>query len=341
MNVNRLTELISDNRPYIETILDALGYTDYKYKASTNYYQFSRIGGDNPTAMCLYCNTLKYVCFTRNDKGNIFSLVMKTKKKDFVDSMRWICKVLGLKNDDIDTNIRLPFGGYYKKIIRELEEPELNLTVYDDTILNEWNGACNQMFFEDGISYESQEKFQVGYDLFTQRITVPQFDVNGRLVGVMGRLNDKNCDHNERWFPIIPCRRAMTLYGYHQNYRMIQNAGMCLLVESEKSVMQLDTMKYNWGLATCGCNISDVQARYIKGLMNETVIVGFDEGLEEEIVRHEASKLVVANKLLKNRVGYIYDADGDILPKGSKSSPTDLGKGALKELIQKKVVWLT
>ena len=74
--------------------------------------------------------------------------------------------------------------------------------------------------------------------------------------------------------------------------------------------------------------------------MTDKVIVAFDEGLDEEFVRDEASKLVCDNSILKKKVGYIWDDDNEILEKDKKQSITDLGKEKFAYAINKKVKWL-
>ena len=85
---------------------------------------------------------------------------------------------------------------------------------------------------------------------------------------------------------------------------------------------------------------SDVQAKHIKSLMTNKIILAYDEGLDEDQIRLQAEKLILNNAVFKNKVGYVFDKDNEILPKGSKASPSDLGKGAFTELIKNYVVWL-
>jgi DNA primase len=132
----------------------------------------------------------------------------------------------------------------------------------------------------------------------------------------------------------------LTLYGYHNNYDSIQQKNIVVIGESEKFVQQLYSMGSKVGLATCGCDVSDVQAKHLKSLMTSKIILAYDEGLEEEQVRQQAQKLVLDNAVFRNKVGYIYDKDNTILQKGSKASPSDLGKDAFLRLMKDHVVWL-
>ena len=70
------------------------------------------------------------------------------------------------------------------------------------------------------------------------------------------------------------------------------------------------------------------------------IILAYDEGLEEEAIRTQAKKLKLNNVLYKNHVGYVFDEKNELLPKGSKASPTDYGKDRFLELLKKHTKWL-
>ena len=317
-----------------------MDYTNITYRSKKNELRFSREYGHNPTSMRLKLDTLKFDGFSINVHGNIYTLVMKTKNLSFPNALKYITSVLGLEKNQFNKKIHYPFGGFYKGIMKEIKEPEFSMTTYDESILIEYSGKYNMMFFNDGIYFQTQECFHIGFDLESLRITVPEYTLDGKLCGIMGRLNDSKCLKEERWLPIIPCSRSLTLYGYHHNYETIQQKNIVVIGESEKFVQQLHSMGCYVGLATCGCDVSDVQARHLKALMTSKIILAYDEGLEEDNIRMQAEKLVLNNSMFKNKVGYIYDKDNSILPKGSKASPSDLGKGAFLELMKNHVIWI-
>lgn len=340
MNALKLTEHLSNNRDCILTVLESLNYQEISFNASHNEYRFAREYGRNPSSVRLSIDTLRYICFSTNEKGNLYSLVMIKKDLNFPEALEYIADLLGLRKSEFNKATRVPFGGFYKKLICEIQEPELSMNIYDECILDEYTGKFNTMFFDDGISYQTQEKFNVGYDIWTNRITVPEYTFDGKLCGVMGRSIDKKCSKDERWLPIIPCSRSLTLYGYHFNYHYIQNKNLCVIGESEKFPQQLDSFGCHIGLASCGCHMSDTQVKYTKGLLVSKTILAYDEGLEEEYIREESKKLKINNAVFNNEVGYIWDAEHVIIPQGSKGSPSDYGKEAFSYLIKNCTKWI-
>lgn len=326
-------------------VLEILESLEFEHISKSNSrhgptLRFCRPGGDNPSAMEFFLDTLKFRCYTTGERGDIYSLVMKQRECDFPDALRYVAKKAGVNVAAVGKPTKTPFGGFYKKIAREEKEPEYTMKTYSDSILAPYLGKHNLMFFKDGIDFQTQEFFRVGYDLESLRITVPNWTLDGKVCGIMGRCNDPECSHDERWLPVIPCSRTYTLYGFHQNYDFIQSKGTVVIGESEKFVQQMHSMGSRVGLATCGSDVSGVQARHIKSLLVPKVILAYDEGLEEDKVRGEAEKLIVDNQVFKNRVGYVWDPEHDVLPLGSKASPTDLGIDKFVYLISKKVKWL-
>lgn len=331
---------MSGNIDAIVLLLESLNLTEITYNKARHEIRCARDIGRNPSSVKIDTNTLYYNCFSTGRRGSIYTLIMERLHKSFPQALYWAAEILDIDKESLNTEIVLPFKGYYKNIIKERDEPELSIPTYDEAELNNFVNKGSVMFAKDGIGFPSQHRFRIGYDMESMRITIPQWNINGELIGVMGRMNNHECPTEQRWHPIISCPRSLTLYGYHINYDAIQQRRLCVLLESEKSVMQLDTMGLNIGVATCTNNISNTQAKYAKALMVENLVVAFDEGVEEEVLVESARKLKIHNPLLKNRVGYIYDGDNEILPKGSKASPTDLGIKVFTELLRQKIKWV-
>jgi hypothetical protein len=270
---------------------------------------------------------------------------MKKKNISFRQALDWTTSVLGLSKKQFDFQIELPFGGFYRKYTKQKENPETEIETYSDSVLEPFANKFNIMFFADGIDFETQEFYNIGLDIESGRIAIPIFTFDNKLAGIMGRKNDPNCPKEERYLPIIPCAKSLTLFGWNQNYEYIQSKDILYVFESEKSVMQLNSIinvnrkstniKGCNGLAVGGCCISNVQAKYIKSLIMD-VVVGFDEDREENQIVAEAQKL----KILNNRVGYIWDGNNEVLRKGSKMSPTDGGKDMFQELTKNYIKWI-
>ena len=306
MDVNALQSKLENQPDKIIQILEALGFENIRFNPQKNNLRFAREEQRNPTSCLVDCATLRFFVFSTNQKGNIFSLIMDVKRCSFPDALKFAAIKAGLSLEEL-----------------EILEPYAN--------------KFSIQFVKDGISLRTQEKFGIGYDVDSNRITIPERAIDGSLVGIMGRANYE-CDHDKRWFPLISCPRSKTLFGYDKNYRRIQETQNLVLFESEKAVQQCDSFGSNIALATCGCHVSETQAKYIKRLLPKKILLAYDEGLEEEHLVNECKKLIVNNPILKTKVGYIWP-DG-LIPEGSKKNVADLGREAYQEGLTKYVKWV-
>ena len=344
-SIYKVNEHLKNHPDDIVKLLEELGLENISFNERRHNIRCSREPGRNPSSVSIDTDTLFYKCFSTGNKGSIVSLVMDQRSVDFRSALDWIGLKLGLPGSENleDLSIKLPFGGFYKSILKDHNQIESHLKTLPEDILSSYSDIkTNMLFYKDGIDFTSQVSFGLGYDIESGRITIPQRDIYGNLIGIMGRMNSSVCDYSERWLPIIPCPRSLTLFGYSNNIRSIEQGGGCVLVESEKSVMQMDTMGFKFGLATCTNAISDAQAKIIKGhnASINNVVIAFDEGLEESLLQEAANKLRIKNKIYDYKVGYIYDKEHELMPKGSKCSPTDLGKEIFTKLLKEKVVWI-
>ena len=211
MNVAKLNERISGDKDAIETLLACSDCTNISYNANHDNFRFSLYEGGNPTASVLDAKSLKFICFSSGDRGSIFNVIMLKKKKTFPEAVKWAARALKMDENELNRPTKLPFDGFYKDLRRGQNDLEWNMKTYPVEILREFGHVNTLAFLKDGINLKIQERFELGYDIQTDRITIPQWNINGELVGVMGRSNDPNIPHNQRWLPIIPCSRSHTL----------------------------------------------------------------------------------------------------------------------------------
>lgn len=321
----------------ITKVVESLGHQNINDKGK--YISFSNIDGDNKTACSILKSNLSWQNYSRNKSGNIFTMVMDELNIKFPEALEWVANTCNIKAKHISKNIHYPFGGFYKEITKSEKNPELNMKVYGKSDINKYLNKYNKRFLDDGVDLKTQEFFGLGYSHEDNAILIPIYSYDGQLVGCKCR-NNEDCELSNRWWAMLPYSKTLVLYGFYQNYQSIIQKKICIIVEAEKSVMQAYSFGCYVVLAIGGHNISETQARYIKMLMCEKVIVAFDEGINEEEIQYEAKKLIVDNKINSNQVGYIYDDNNKYLPKGGKDSPTDYGKEIFNKLIKEKTKWI-
>ncbi|HEY8445122.1 MAG TPA: hypothetical protein VIK94_03215 [Bacilli bacterium] len=340
IDVHALKNYIINNPEYIELILEKSGFHHIKNYSWRNEIRCARDEGKNPTAVRIKKDTLAAVCFSTNLKGDLITLVQYKLHLSFSETIKTIAKWINFTKKDKQEEYQLPFGGFYKKIAKLRNNEPIDLEIYPEETLDRFELLPSLLFYEDGILPSVQREFKIGYDVVTNRITVPWRSFSGQLIGVMGRLNKKKVeDHEIKWFPIIPFPKSQTLFAFSENYHNIREKEIVLLGESEKFPLQLRSKNLNVGLGLGGNSISDYQINNIKSLFPKIIIVCLDEGLDEEYSREIAKKLK-SNRYYKNKTGYIFDRHNYYLPKGSKLSPSDLDKNSLKKLIENCTIWI-
>lgn len=338
MNVGRLNDYLIGNEDDVVRLLESIGFEDIKVRS--HELRFARLPGHNPSACWMNLDTLNYKCFSTNEKTNLYGLIMARNKMTFPEALNYVADTLDLDKSKFNKPTHQTFGGFYKKYIHHDNDLVDSVEPIDESLMSPYTGKYNLNFLHDGIGFQTQQKFGIGYDMNENRIAIPEYNESGELCGIMGRSNDLSCPKNERWLPIISCRRSLLLYGYHINYATIQSKSLCIIGESEKFPQQLDSFDCHVGLATCGCNISAEQVQKIKGLFVGRIIVAYDEGLSEDQIRAEAEKLKMSNAIIQNNVGYVFDRGHQILKEGSKDAPSDVGKEGFEWLMKNAVVWL-
>lgn len=328
MDVVELQEKIIARPEYIRDLFEVMGFEHIKDKGE--YYSFQNIGGDNPSAIAIYKDNLHYENFSHGSKGNLFTLVMETKHCSFTDSIRYVAKVLNIQVSQV--KVVWPFGGFYRELIKDSPNAMSDMSHYHEQDLPPAN-SLSYKFFRDGVSYQIQNRMGVRYSHEDDAVLIPIYDINHTLVGCKGRNNDPNADDSHRWFMYIPYKKSNVVYGLDVNYTNIIKHNRAFIFEAEKSVMQGMSFDMNCGVAIGGHNLSVTQLKYIR-MLNVEITVAFDQDLIEEEVAYEAKKLLIKDQRYQNKIFYIYDRTGEYLPKGSKMSPTDLGKECFLNLVK-------
>ena len=323
MDIPMMKEYILENG-YVETILENLGCHHIKNKG--DYITCGNAdGGDNPCAVTVYLNTnLTVVNYTRllNNKKchDIFDLAEYYLNINFFEAVKQLCDWCDLdyyKDWDED----LPEAIKLTKLLLELDsgvnsdEDNAPLKPIPEVILSYYYPYANIMFAKDNISFEVQRLFEIGYDDFTNRITIPIRDELNNLVGVKGRLFTEELKEDDlKYLYIEPCNRSKILYGLNITLTYIQQQQCVYVTEAEKGVMQLFTYGYRNAVATCGKKVSQYQIDMLTRLCVPIVFV-FDKDVTQEELQE------LADRFIEGTIIYAIIDKDNILD--DKESPSD------------------
>lgn len=346
MDVSEIKNYIIENDKY-EQILQELGCYNITYHKNHTEIRCAINSTDNATSLKIYKDTTYFSYYGErnlsNRHGDIFILVQTLQNITFPESINFVKNILGLTEKITIQQKQYPFGNYFHKIkLTNSVQQNTEIQTYQEEILKQFKNNANLEFLKDGISLETQFKFNIGYDEYSNRISIPWHTPKGEIAGVIGRWlgNDYEKYNAVKYRPIIPetdFQKSCLLYGLYENYSNMLNNSI-FVFESEKSVMQLDSMGLNQGVAIGSHYMSDIQIRLIKSLFPQMIVLAFDEGIEEGYLISECKRLQYINSFAKTKIGYIIDKNREIL--GEKQSPTDVGVVGFTQLLNNYVKWM-
>lgn len=329
-----IKDKLRGNETDIHSILDKLDCT-YIHR----YNDFLRFGNDENSsgnANSININTLSYWSYSQNKGGDIIVLVSERLGLSTGEAIKWLAKELNIKVIHSQTDIALPFGGFFKDFLVNKETDVTPPLTYDFNRLKPYELGVSKMFIEDDISALTQEEFNIGYDIITNRITIPWLNEMGELIGIIGRLNKLEIDaYENKYFPIITFAKGKALYGFYENYANILSSGTIIVCESEKSVLKGREKGYN-NIVALGCkNITNRQANLIKSTGCK-VIIALDQDVELDECVKQAQSTKISNVFFSNEV-YVVDMSSI---EEKKVSLFDLDKGTIDRFMEENLIYI-
>lgn len=328
-----MKEYLKNNPEQIEKILSYYNY--HSINITDKEIRCAKVGGDNPSGCRIKLNdNLSATDFTTSYNGDLFGLIATHTGLTYREVLKTITTMLGKKiKGNYQTEEEVLFDGFFDGLYIPYEDEEKEVT-YDESVLDKYNNGYKwfKRFADDGILPSSQVKFKIGFSEESNRITIPWRDSEGRLIGIMARL-DSDISTNFKYIPLIPFPKHKYLYGLYQNKEYIKESKEVYVFESEKSVLLGDSLGYRNFLSLGGNSISKTQVEQLLKLGVTKIIISLDEGLDTEIIKRDIKTIKDCLFMKDNiRIGFIYDKENKYLPKGSKASPIDLGKEVFEKL---------
>ena len=347
MNYEEIISHLDDDS--IITLMTKLGADRYVDKGTHIIFPTICHNIDSSEAsmkLYFYKDTKLFVCYTNEGNMSIFKFLKiyyETRQIDYEwysDIYQVVCDCANFKGIDgfvVEKYKSLKDRYDIKYKARELPE-------FSDGVLDCFVKTYPQEWIDDGISRETMDKFGICYSISQNKIIIPHYDINNRLVGIRGRaLNEWEIENIGKYLPLqienvwYKHPLSMNLYGLNLTKENIKQQGICYLVESEKAVMQLDSFSIkNCSAAVCGSSFNKYQLNILlKHCAPSEIVLCFDK---EENPGQEIyfNKLYEICKKYSNycNFSFIYDREGLLQ---LKDSPTDHGEEVFKKLLERRV----
>ena len=294
-----------------------------------------------------YKKNKMFVCYTECGSMSIFKFLRiyyeerQIEYDWYQDIYEVVCNCSSFKQKE----------GFIKPVYKSLKErysvtrKEVQLPEYSPNVLECFVKHYPPEWLNDGISKLAMDKFNISYSISQNKIIIPHYDIDGRLVGIRGRaLNEWEVENVGKYAPIrientwYKHPLSMNLYGLNVNRKNIRAHGLCFLFESEKAVMQMESFHLpNCSVAVCGSNFNKYQLNILmKTCAPHEIILCFDK---EELPGEDKyfNKLWNICQKYKNycNFSFVYDREGLL---DLKDSPTDKGEETFIKLIGKRVI---
>ena len=223
------------------------------------------------------------------------------------------------------------------------------LEEYSPHVLDCFVKYYHPTWLRDGITKEAMDKFHIGFYLSQNKITIPHYDINGRLIGIRGRALEKiDIEEYGKYRPIQVGNVLYThplqfnLYGIYEHKEGIKKRKTAIIAEAEKSVLLDDGYygEYSNTVACCGSNFNKYHIALLTDVLGATeIVVALDKEYEDwrdEKAQKYKQKIESMCKKYTNQAAFSYIWDYDNLL-DEKDSPFDKGKDVFNYLYRNRI----
>ena len=223
------------------------------------------------------------------------------------------------------------------------------LDAYPAEILTYFTKYYHPSWLKDGITKEAMDRFQIKFSIGQNKIIIPHFDINGRLVGIRGRTIDKK--EAEEFGKYRPVQIGKTiyahplqfnLYGIYEHKEGIKARRSAIIAEAEKSVM-LDEGYYgnlSNTVACCGSSFNKYHISLLTDILGaEEIVVALDKEYQDwrdDKAKQYKKKILELCHKYKNQANFSYIWDYENLL-NEKDSPFDKGKDIFAYLYKNRI----
>lgn len=293
-----------------------------------------------------------FTCFS--ECGCSYSLLSLVKKRrellgepcSTYRSMKWICEQCGIAFNfkeevkEVNNNIY-----NWQNLLRYTKEHKCSENkIYSNSILSELEDCVYLPWIDEGITEETQEKYQIKWYNRNQQVVIPVRNINGDLVGCHCRnTNPDLVADGMKYIPLhMLCgdeykfQMGLELFGLNYNKINIEKAKRVILLESPKSVMQFDNFTMsNICVGMFGMGFSLQKLKLLLNLGVDKFVIALDKQYEEignteyKSWEKKVNKIIDIIRPYANEIAVIWDKDKLL---DYKDSPTDKGEDIFMQL---------
>lgn len=299
-----------------------------------------------------YQNNKIFRCYTEcNEAMSIFTLYQKymtinehpVSSEEAEEYVKNCLKHIVIAQTKAQSNYSIDLNKYkYSTNIPQL--PEL-----PKEILSYFTNYHHPLWKRDGILDNVMDKFYIKFSIAQNKIIIPHFDINHRLIGIRARTLDP--EEAEEFGKYRPFQINQTtyahplqfnLYGIYEHKEGIKKRREAIIVEGEKSVLLDDGYygKYSNTVACCGSSFNKYHISLLTDYLGvNEIIIAFDKEYTDwktEKAHKYRNHIEQMCKKYSNQAKFSYIWDYDNVLK-EKDSPFDRGKDIFEHLYKTRV----
>jgi DNA primase len=294
-------------------------YVDLVKQSNGEYISLSPFKEEvNPSFTVTPSNNLFYD-FSTSQGGNIIDFIQKYNKCSLYEAINLAKQYANITEDYVDK--RLNAAKVIKKFKNNIQKRiKSEHVILENSIMSKYENNKEKLsvWYNDGITYEVMEKYQVRYDPFSNRIVFPVKDNNGSIINIKGRTLTPNFEEKglRKYTYFYKLGQNDFIYGFYDNQQNYIREKEIILFEGEKSVMICE----GWGITNTGAIMtSHLDELQMKTLIQLGVKVVF--ALDKNVDIKKDANI----KKLRHYVNIEYVEDTENLI-GEKDAPVDKGR---------------
>lgn len=248
-----------------------------------------------------------------------------------------------------ETDIILEEERYKKtknKPVKKLDFIEL--PAYNANVLDCFVPYSHPLWLDEGITKESMNKFNIRFSIIQNKIIIPHYDLNNRLIGIRSRAIEQEDIEKGKYMPILVGDKiynhqlGFNLYGICENQKAIKTTKRAIIFEGEKSVLLSNSYygDFSTAVATCGSQLNRFQINLlIKKLGVNDITLAFDKEYDkpyDEQGKAYRQKLIEKCRRYQGLANFYYIFDEHNLL-NKKDSPIDRGQENFEKLYSKRI----
>lgn len=268
----------------VSEIIDLIDMVDYvsQYidleQRGDEYWGLSPWTDERTPSFSVRPETKVFCDFSSGKSGNLVEFVIQYHSVDVRQAINMLKQYAHITEDEdgnvvhrlVSTKIAKRYG-----VKDRTQNRSMASALPDDYMTRfEFDKAMLKTWYDEGISWEVMNRFQVRYDRFDNRIVYPIRNMDGKIISVCGRTCDP--DYKAKKIRKYTYQSKIgsldTLYGFSDNLESIIDKGEMIVFEGAKSVMKA----YDWGfdnaVALLTSHLSVQQFKYMIRFCNPNSI---------------------------------------------------------------------